>query len=168
MSTFLKVKSNLNHDGVTYKVGQVFEAEPTQFQALVNEGVLEVLAAETYEAAVKESAALDQKAKEAAETPEQTEQNTWGPKPDPTDAEVEEAAKAEAEGTTETKDEEKAPELTLAKFKVLKDFEIKNQSSKNFGKHVAGEILEADPVAAEKLVELGTLELVTPENGDNL
>jgi hypothetical protein len=56
----------------------------------------------------------------------------------------------------------------LARFTVLKEFEVTNAESKNFGKHAIGEVIEADPAAAQSLVDSGTLALEGTPSGDNL
>ena len=88
MSIFQTI-SNLNFGGTLHNAGSFFEGELEQYEALVKDGVLRVIeGAESVEHAIK----LAEEEIASAPTPEEVKapENTWGPKPDPTDEEVKE------------------------------------------------------------------------------
>lgn len=168
------VNSNLKHNGDNYPKGSVAQFEIEAMQSLVDDGTLRVLDVETiaegFDLVAKEEADRIEKEENAAGVVQEQKdtfgptgtQNTFGPK-DQNDA--------SAETTDEKKEETTDKVETLTKFKVLKDFEVKNPESKNFGSHAPGSIIEADAIAAQSLVDDGILEIYTPEKvetGDSL
>ncbi len=161
MNKIFQVLSNLKHDGDLLVKGTLLEAPLYQFETLVREGVLRIV-----EGASNIAEAADILAKEAAQSIEEgTEpaapapQDTWAPTKEPVVA-------------PEVPKEPEAPQAPVSqKYTVLKEFEITNTESKNFGTHAVGAVIVADPVAAQALVDNGTLSLVTetaPDAGANL
>lgn len=182
MNKILHVTSNLKLGTDLHTKGSVIELDEATLESITNlveDGTLRVVdGAENLEQAADIVAAEEAKKRaeeiEAgikAETP-----NTWGPTKEPVvapeaenEAETAETAKGgeTAEATPKTPTDETAA-TTTAKFEVVKDFEVTNPDSKNFGKHVVGDIIEADVEAAQSLVDGGILAQVAPETGDNL
>lgn len=166
----LHVQTNLNHNGTYYPKGSFIQSEEGEFVPLIEEGILKVVeGANTIEEAEEITGSTAGKAEETATEPAvPTAQDTWGPRPD-------NALENQVSGSNDTdanKDAENAPVApVVAKFTVLQEFTIENKDSKNFGKHEVGAVIEADPVAAQPLVDNGTLTpFVEPAapTGDNL
>ena len=82
--TIFQVLSNLNHNGHLYIKGAFFEAEESEFKALVTDGVLRVMEGANSMAHAVEIAAdeVAQAAKIAEESALAQPENTWGPKPE--------------------------------------------------------------------------------------
>lgn len=157
------VQSKLNHNGTIYEKGSFIISEEN-FSELCREGVLKQIDAETVaEAEAIVNAEADTAKAEANE--EVKPQDTWGPRPaDSIENQPLTPEEKQEEVKTEEAKTEQAP--ALAKYRVLKEFEIKNPESKNFGVHTVGAEIEADPSAAQALVEDGVLEAIV--DGDNL
>jgi len=121
MTVFIKVNSNLNHNGQTYQKGSVFEAEQGEFQQLINNGVLSVI----------DGAENITEAEQIASTPEVVEatqaeevvtpNDTWGPQPDVPvvesqadggDTNTPEVVEVDGQQPVETTDSTTQPELT--------------------------------------------------------
>jgi hypothetical protein len=158
---YYKANGNLKHNGDSVTAGTIVQAEDGAFSDLVALGVMTpVPGANSAEEAAAMLAEAQAAQEQAAPAPAPS-QDTWGPTKEPVVApEAPAAPDAPAAQTTV------AP--VLAKFTVLKDFEITNADSKNFGKHAVGDVIEADPSAAQSLVDSGTLAPVGTPTGDNL
>lgn len=143
-----EVLSNLNHNGTVYQAGQFIEGELKEFAQAIEGNVVKLV-----KGAKTTDEAIVAKAEASVGTSEQK-------------------AEPEAPQTASEAPKEASPE---SRFTVLKEFEITNESSSNFGKHTVGEVIKADPVAAQPFVDDGTLELFVgiqdeklPDAGDNL
>jgi hypothetical protein len=83
--TILKVNSNLKHNGEEFPKGKIFEAEQSEFQALINSGVIGVVDGATTVAEGQEI--VKQQATEPAkpedDKPSESSQDTWGPTKEP-------------------------------------------------------------------------------------
>jgi hypothetical protein len=158
-TAIIQVLSNIKHNGEVLKAGDFIEREVAEFAQAIETGVMRVFNVKT----IDEAEAIVSKEVERAEkivAPEPPE-NTFEAKPD------------------SSKDKVQA-DPNIAKFTVLKDFTINNKDSKNFGEHKVGEVIEADPTAAQSMIDDGTLELFVepapekkedaplPPAGDNL
>lgn len=159
----LQVLSNLKHNGDTLRAGSFIEAELGEFGSLISDGVLKVIEGANTPEEAAEIVSQEQASRiEAGEAEEKVApQDTWAPTKEPVVA-------PDLSGQESVATTEQAPAATLAKFNVLQAFEVTNPESKNFGKHAVGEIIEADPAAAQALVDKGTLSPVETPSGDNL
>lgn len=154
---------NIKHGDQFLKAGTVFQGVVSEFAQLIEDGAIRLLDEARDIAHGVEIIAAEQAQKVEAEQAKESEapQDTWGPAKEPV------VAPEETQATdTETTTPVVAPEL--AKFNVLKEFEVTDETSKNFGKHAIGEVIEANPVAAASLIADGTLAPVDVPTGDNL
>lgn len=101
--SFLKVLSNLSHNGTFHAAGTFIEAELEEFAHLVADGVLRVVEAESIGEA--------ENAVEPTPEPEAVAQNTWEAAPDAPDSVEAPVVEAPVEEVVEEKTEtETAPE----------------------------------------------------------
>lgn len=139
MAKFHYITGNVKHNGVTYAQGTAVEA--TEATApLVEIELAVVIEAENEAEAIALGA--EQTAVPAAVVEEPEPEGTFGPFPD----QNEKAPAAPQE-----------PEVTIGKFIFMQDFEVTNKDSKNYGQHKRGDVIEADVVAAQDLIDQGIL-----------
>ena len=108
--SILYVKSNLKHNGDTHKAGSFFEGEVSEYQGLINDGVLRVMDGASTVAQAQEILAKEVADAEAAQREVEAgtvAQNTWEAKKDPVQ-ETAAAPEAPAAQTTTTEPEKPA------------------------------------------------------------
>lgn len=165
-TAIFEVLSNLKVDATLHMAGTVIEEEIQKLTQCIETGIVRII--ENATTIDEGKAIVAEKAAVAAAAPAAVivePENTFGPKPD-----------GEGESTTTDQETGNTNEVVV-KFSVLKEFEITNKESKNFGIHKVGDVIEANPEAAQSMVDNGTLELfvekkddtvVIPTAGDNL
>ncbi len=85
----IKVNSNVRHNGEDIPKGKVFEAEPGEFQGLINSGAMSVVDGATTVTEAETIVAEQEAVKPEAEEEKAPEtQNTWGAQPDKQPEEV--------------------------------------------------------------------------------
>lgn len=147
----LEVKSNLNHSGVLYAPGDLFEATQGTFADLVRDGVLRVVPNAETIAEAEEIIALEKEkaGEQTAEVAKEKEpEDTWAPKPDAEE------------------DLNKPVEYTgpMVEVTFLQDYEVLDEKGQKTGEIIkAGEVKEVPEPVVQYLVEGGFVEEVTKE-----
>ncbi len=143
MTTFYKVKSNVKHNGDTYKQGSIIEG--AEFSGMPDFFEM-IMGAETLEEA--QAILAETQAVEPKTAPEQAEKNTWGPTDQP-----------EAP-TPPTGDKPEVYTGPMVKVKFLQDYEIVNENNEKTGEILsAGTEAEIPEPTVSILVENGIVEV---------